>query len=47
MSTQHALYPKRDVDRLYLPEKIGGQGLLQIHQVVGGGAQMIILVQVE
>ena len=34
MNMHHVLHPKRDVDRLYLPQKIGGRGLLQIQQVV-------------
>ena len=34
MSMCHALHPQSDVDILYLLRKIGGCGLLQIHQVV-------------
>ena len=34
MSAHHALHPQSDVDRLYLPRKAGGRGLLQIKQTV-------------
>ena len=34
MTMCHALHPRSDVDRLYLPRKIGGRGLLQILQTV-------------
>ena len=30
MNMHHTLHPKSDVDRLHLPQKIGGHGLLQI-----------------
>jgi hypothetical protein len=32
MTANHALHPQSDVDRLYLPRKTGGRGLLQIRQ---------------
>lgn len=34
MTANHALHPQSDVDRLYLPRKAGGRGLLQIRQTV-------------
>ena len=34
MSANRALHPQSDVDRLYLPRKIGGRGLIQIKQTV-------------
>ena len=34
MSMHHALHPQSDVDRLYLPQKIGDCGLPQIQQAV-------------
>ena len=34
MNIHNALHPKSDVDRLYLPQKTGCRGLLQIQQVV-------------
>ncbi|XP_070588487.1 vomeronasal type-2 receptor 26-like [Erythrolamprus reginae] len=34
MTIQHALHFCSDIDRLYLPRKIGGRGLLQVKQTV-------------
>jgi len=34
MTANHALHPQSDVDRLYLPRKAGGRGLLQVRQTV-------------
>ncbi|XP_053114405.1 uncharacterized protein LOC128328439 [Hemicordylus capensis] len=34
MTINHALHPRSDVDRLYLPRSSGGRGMLQVHQTV-------------
>ena len=34
MTAHRTLHPQSDIDRLYLPQKIGGRGLLQIRQTV-------------
>ena len=34
MTAHHTLHPQCDIDRLYLPRRIGGRGLLQIRQTV-------------
>ena len=34
MTAHRTLHPQSDIDRLYLPRKIGGRGLLQIRQTV-------------
>ena len=34
MTAHHTLHPQSDIDRLYLPRRIGGRGLLQIRQTV-------------
>ena len=34
MTAHRTLHPQSDVDRLYLPRRIGGRGLLQIRQAV-------------
>ena len=34
MTTNHALHPQSDVDRLYLPRQTGGRRLLQLKQTV-------------
>ncbi|KAJ7312127.1 hypothetical protein JRQ81_006469 [Phrynocephalus forsythii] len=35
MTFHYALHPHSDVDRLYLPRKLGGRSLLQVNQTVG------------
>ena len=51
MNMHHTLYPKTNVDSLYLPQKIGGYGLLQIQEVLEEEkkkeALVIISVQIE
>ena len=34
MTAHRTLHPQSDIDRLYLPRRIGGRGLLQIRQTV-------------
>ena len=34
MNMHHTIHPNSNVERLYLPQKIGGHGLLQIHEAV-------------
>ena len=34
MTANRTLHPQNDIDRLYLPRRIGGRGLLQIRQTV-------------
>ena len=34
MTAHHTLHPQSDIDRLYLPRRIGGRRLLQIRQKV-------------
>ena len=34
MTARHTLHPLSDIDRLYLPRRIWGRGLLQIRQTV-------------
>ncbi|XP_062816932.1 uncharacterized protein LOC134293409 [Anolis carolinensis] len=34
MTIHHSLHPRSDVDRLYLPRRSGGRGLLQVKQAV-------------
>ena len=34
MTAHRTLHPQSDIDRLYLPQKIGGRGILQIRQTV-------------
>ena len=34
MTAHHTLHPQSDIDRLYLPRRIGGRRLLQIRQTV-------------
>lgn len=34
MTANHALHPQSDVDRLYMPRKEGGRGLIQVKQTV-------------
>ena len=34
MTAHRTLHPKSDIDRLYLPQRTGGRGLLQIRQTV-------------
>ena len=34
MTAHRTLHPQSDIDRLYLPRRIGGRGLLQITQTV-------------
>ncbi|XP_053114534.1 uncharacterized protein LOC128328501 isoform X2 [Hemicordylus capensis] len=34
MTINHALHPRSDVDRLYLPRSSGGRGMRQVHQTV-------------
>jgi len=34
MTANHTLHPQSDIERLYLPRKKGGRGLLQVKQTV-------------
>ena len=34
MTVHRTLHPQTDIDRLYLPQRIGGRGLLQIRRIV-------------